>query len=544
MRISIKASTARVLKKEFPEEFYSFKVKHGYEELPKDATLQITLDAVEPAILKKLADALKREGEKGYSTVAKLRASILDPINEPVRNLAHLPDALKTFLKSHANPYLHNTADISRGATYLPTKCEYEEAHHGRSANTSLTVAYIINGILRTRNFSFHQNAVGHKIPELLARLDLAVPDEDLTAENTKIMNRFYKFLSMNKTQFKAKGMASERDRSVWWDCTTINLTVNKKPTKVVLDLTDKADDEDAFIGSLDQKIDSDIYGNRYKVPVHPVLPVFSLKHHLDMWVNVCNMAPYTYDETLYEKLILPDTHKDLITALVSNLDLLSQDSNSSRSEILQSKSSSSVILASGPPGTGKTLTAEVYAEKIKRPLYEVQSGQLGCRAEEVEEKLAEVLSRASRLRMPLVINEADVFVQTRGRDLDQNAVVSVFLRALEYHDGLIFLTTNRVDDIDDAILSRTIAQIAYSVPDAKNRTRLWRQTVAEFGLTLSEKEFAIIHEVFPKVVGRDIQNLIMLTSRVCTANEMPFSLKALMANAVFKNIEVVNPKG
>ena len=38
------------------------------------------------------------------------------------------------------------------------------------------------------------------------------------------------------------------------------------------------------------------------------------------------------------------------------------------------------------------------------------------------------------------------------------NAVVGVFLRVLEYFNGLLFLTTNRIDDIDEAIVSRCIA--------------------------------------------------------------------------------------
>ena len=50
------------------------------------------------------------------------------------------------------------------------------------------------------------------------------------------------------------------------------------------------------------------------------------------------------------------------------------------------------------------------------------------------------------------------------------NAVVGVFLRVLEYFNGLLFLTTNRVDDIDEAIVSRCIALIRYHAPDAVAR--------------------------------------------------------------------------
>lgn len=40
--------------------------------------------------------------------------------------------------------------------------------------------------------------------------------------------------------------------------------------------------------------------------------------------------------------------------------------------------------------------------------------------------------------------------------------ICSVFLRALEYYSGIIFLTTNRVDLFDRAILDRTILIVRY----------------------------------------------------------------------------------
>lgn len=42
-----------------------------------------------------------------------------------------------------------------------------------------------------------------------------------------------------------------------------------------------------------------------------------------------------------------------------------------------------------------------------------------------------------------LLLDEADVFLAERGRtDMNRNAVVSVFLRTLEYYSGILFLTS------------------------------------------------------------------------------------------------------
>ncbi len=45
---------------------------------------------------------------------------------------------------------------------------------------------------------------------------------------------------------------------------------------------------------------------------------------------------------------------------------------------------------------------------------------------------------------------------------LDKNAIVSVFLHCLEYYLGILFLTTNRHADFDNAIMSRIHLHLAF----------------------------------------------------------------------------------
>lgn len=55
-----------------------------------------------------------------------------------------------------------------------------------------------------------------------------------------------------------------------------------------------------------------------------------------------------------------------------------------------------------------------------------------------------------------MLLDEADVFLERRvNNDIKRNAMVGVFLRLLEYHQGILFLTTNRVSTFDDAFNSR-----------------------------------------------------------------------------------------
>src|SRR5450432_3221982 len=74
-----------------------------------------------------------------------------------------------------------------------------------------------------------------------------------------------------------------------------------------------------------------------------------------------------------------------------------------------------------------------------------------------------------------LLLDEADVFVEQRtSNDLVRNGLVSVFLRKLEYCEGIMFLTTNRVSQFDEAILTRIHLMLRYDKLDQAARTTIW----------------------------------------------------------------------
>jgi hypothetical protein len=64
--------------------------------------------------------------------------------------------------------------------------------------------------------------------------------------------------------------------------------------------------------------------------------------------------------------------------------------------------------------------------------------------------------------------------VQIRSFNSLYNALVSVFLRKLEYYRGIIFLTTNRIKDIDDAFQNRISVVIRYEPLGLNTRKILW----------------------------------------------------------------------
>jgi prenyltransferase beta subunit len=77
---------------------------------------------------------------------------------------------------------------------------------------------------------------------------------------------------------------------------------------------------------------------------------------------------------------------------------------------------------------------------------------KLGYDAEAVEAQFSFIFRLISHWKALVLLDEADVFVQNRSLNHTMNGQVSVFLRKLEYYQGVIFLITNRVRDIDNTV--------------------------------------------------------------------------------------------
>lgn len=268
------------------------------------------------------------------------------------------------------------------------------------------------------------------------------------------------------------------------------------------------------------------------RMPVHPFILMFHLDLHHYVWVHVDDLTPYPYRPDLKTKLILPTEQTDLIDILTAEMDVLMDD-------IVAGKSGGTTVLCAGPPGVGKTLTAEVYAEIIRRPLYRVHSGQLGLNVAQMEQVLKDVLTRAQRWGAVMLIDEADVYIKRRNDDMAMNAVVGVFLRVLEYFNGLLFLTTNRIDDIDEAIVSRCIALIKYSMPERADRRRIWGVMTEQFELAVPALLLDALTDIFPSASGRDIKGLTKLVAKYCRHKQVAPTAAVFRRCAMFRGMDL-----
>ncbi|KAG6813734.1 hypothetical protein H0H92_007686 [Tricholoma furcatifolium] len=186
------------------------------------------------------------------------------------------------------------------------------------------------------------------------------------------------------------------------------------------------------------------------------------------------NLHDVQWSDSAFDSLVLEDSKKAVVHALVR------QHSNSRRGafdDVIVGKGKGLVGLLCGSPGTGKTLTAEAVAEIARMPLYAVNAGDLGTEASEVDAMLLRILELATAWNAVVLLDEADVFLYKRSPlAIDQNALVAVFLRHLEYYQGVLIMTTNMSENFD----------AAFENLDHASRKILWKAFV-EKALQLSD---------------------------------------------------------
>ena len=110
-----------------------------------------------------------------------------------------------------------------------------------------------------------------------------------------------------------------------------------------------------------------------------------------------------------------------------------------------------------------------------------ISSGELGESPSIIHEKLTGILELTELWDAVLLLDEADVFLAARDDfSLARNAIISIFLRELEYYQGVIILTTNRITSIDAAFQSRIHFSLKYPDLDLAGRVAIWQYFITK----------------------------------------------------------------
>lgn len=453
---------------------------------------------------------------------------------------------------------------------YYVTETKYTPEHtHNDSYSPAFATASLVYtefGGRRGSSMVFHsEDCMRMTVEEAMARKGYIMETAELRVEYDRRRELFYKWSDDIGKQFLATGSATDdvdgnregrRNTWYWRSTNTVNLDKGGEPSRVVIDLfqedendnSNRRHNRDTYIDRLwwhkkrsaqdedvevDEDVDDDDWEDSWddvpepEIPLHPMLACFDMRRHLRLRIDVGQLTEYQYDSKLGDKLILPTDSRNLVEMLLAH--------KSQFRDIVKGKSGGAIILCAGIPGTGKTLTAEVYAEVMHRPLYTVQASQLGIDPDELEDELLKTFARAGRWNAILLLDEADVYVHKRGNDLIQNAIVGVFLRVLEYYKGVMFMTTNRSDLVDDAIASRCVARIDYVAPTSKNQKAIWGVLCETAGINIKPEVIDQVVARYPELTGRDVKNLLKLAELISSSRECEITLDVLRFAKRFK---------
>lgn len=139
-----------------------------------------------------------------------------------------------------------------------------------------------------------------------------------------------------------------------------------------------------------------------------------------------------------------------------------------------------------GPSGTGKTLTATLLGKEFCRPVYRIDLSQVVSKyIGETEQNLEKIFNLAENKDWILLFDEADALFGKRtsaksSNDRYANQEVSYLLQRVEQFNGLVILTTNFKNNIDDAFLRRFNSIVKFSKPTIQERIQLWTLNLPE----------------------------------------------------------------
>lgn len=181
---------------------------------------------------------------------------------------------------------------------------------------------------------------------------------------------------------------------------------------------------------------------------------------------------------------------------------------------INQLKDKYPLIILAGDAGTGKTVSAESIADKMTRELKkegfflklstrvrgEGLHGQMGNL---VNDAFAELKTQAGKRRIAfLLIDEADAIASTRSTTQmhqEEKAAVNTLIQKIDEirelnGRAIVFMSTNRLHFIDEAILRRASIILEFERPNKEERKELFSQSLN--GIKLSEKELEKLSEL------------------------------------------------
>ncbi|WP_325358135.1 ATP-binding protein [Albibacterium sp.] len=141
-----------------------------------------------------------------------------------------------------------------------------------------------------------------------------------------------------------------------------------------------------------------------------------------------------------------------------------------------------------GLPGTGKTESVYQLAKATGRSIYKVDISETKSMWFGESQKLVKdiftqykILMKKEKLCPILLFNEADGLISKRKAvnssnvASTENAIQNILLEEMESFEGILFATTNLIENIDNAFERRFLFKVRFDKSTVENGARIWQ---------------------------------------------------------------------
>lgn len=181
-------------------------------------------------------------------------------------------------------------------------------------------------------------------------------------------------------------------------------------------------------------------------------------------------------------------------------------------------------VLVFGMAGTGKTVFAEALAKELAIPFVQITPKDISSKwYGESEQKMSDILKTIEALEPCLVyIDEIDAIGRDRSDGGDHEASRKVMSELMQWlgkeRNSLVWATTNRVEQIDEALLrvGRFDFKIPQLLPDVEARKEILKvhlETVRKIKHNLTDEDMVEIAEKTELWQGAELENLVKIAS-------------------------------
>ncbi len=236
-----------------------------------------------------------------------------------------------------------------------------------------------------------------------------------------------------------------------------------------------------------------------------------------------------------WEDIVLPDSEMAQLREIAAQVENRGTVYDEWGWRDRMSRGLGTTVLFGGDSGTGKTFSAEILANHLNLNLYRIDLSQVVSKyIGETEKNLRKLFDAAEDGGVILFFDEADSLFGKRSEtkssnDRYANMETNYLLQRLEQYRGLAILTTNLLNNIDEAFMRRVRFIVKFPMPEDYHRELIW-QRVFPAKTPLGEIDYA--HLARFKLAGGSIYNAALNASfraaRESDRVEMPHVLDAL----------------